>query len=502
MSISALPTPPDRSDPATFSSRADAFLGALPTFATEANALATQANSDAAVASAAAIGTLAASGTSTDSLTIGTGSKSITTQTGKAITAGMSMKWAMQSDAAKYMTGTVTSYDAGTGALVMNMTATNGSGTSSAWEGVVTAAASGSTITRRAITGTDTVGVSDIAKLIDITSGTFTLAFTACATLGNGAWGYIRNSGTGDVTLDPDGSEQIDGLTSFVMYPGEVRLWQCDGSAIRTIVLTGFRYRFTATAAINIPPGYTAFGHKIASASGGGGSGPRRASGTTSWGGTGGGGGGIHVGTTTGATAGGVLTITVGAKGTGAAAKTTDDTNGSNGTAGGASSLSGGGFNISVAGGAAGQGGTTSGPSGAYGGGINSVSSTSAAGFFKGQQNAAGTSIAEFGGAGSGSQSTNGVLYAAGTTTWGGGAGGGGGGYNTTTPTAASGVGTSTYGGAGGAGGAVATNGSNGTASTTWGVGGGGGGGSSQNGTNSGAGGDGNDGFVDLWGII
>ena len=40
MAITALPTPPTRSDPATFAARGDAFMTALPTFATEANALA------------------------------------------------------------------------------------------------------------------------------------------------------------------------------------------------------------------------------------------------------------------------------------------------------------------------------------------------------------------------------------------------------------------------------------------------------------------------------
>ena len=46
MTISALPTPPTRSDPATFATRADAFLTALPTFQTEANALAAAVNAD------------------------------------------------------------------------------------------------------------------------------------------------------------------------------------------------------------------------------------------------------------------------------------------------------------------------------------------------------------------------------------------------------------------------------------------------------------------------
>jgi len=54
MTITALPTPPDRSNPSTFASLADAFLGALPTFATEANALAVAVNEDAGDAAAAA----------------------------------------------------------------------------------------------------------------------------------------------------------------------------------------------------------------------------------------------------------------------------------------------------------------------------------------------------------------------------------------------------------------------------------------------------------------
>jgi hypothetical protein len=44
MAITPLPTPPSRNDPSTFSALADAFLGALPAFATEANALATATN--------------------------------------------------------------------------------------------------------------------------------------------------------------------------------------------------------------------------------------------------------------------------------------------------------------------------------------------------------------------------------------------------------------------------------------------------------------------------
>lgn len=45
MAITALPTPPSRQDPTNFNDRADAFLGALPQFQTEANTLQTDVNS-------------------------------------------------------------------------------------------------------------------------------------------------------------------------------------------------------------------------------------------------------------------------------------------------------------------------------------------------------------------------------------------------------------------------------------------------------------------------
>lgn len=54
MAITPLPTPvPSRADPANFAARADAFLGALPNFATEANQLAFDVNQDAVDSSAA-----------------------------------------------------------------------------------------------------------------------------------------------------------------------------------------------------------------------------------------------------------------------------------------------------------------------------------------------------------------------------------------------------------------------------------------------------------------
>jgi len=119
MTITALPTPPSRSAPSTFSPRMDALLAALPAFVSEANALAVALN----LASTTA--------TSTTSLAIGTGSKSLTVDTAKSYQVGMSVKIAY--DSTNWMHGEVTSYDSGTGALVVNVTAISGSGTYSDW---------------------------------------------------------------------------------------------------------------------------------------------------------------------------------------------------------------------------------------------------------------------------------------------------------------------------------------------------------------------------------
>jgi hypothetical protein len=53
--ITALPTPPSRSDSANFATRGDAFLGALPTFRSEANAIAANAFDNAVEAEADAV---------------------------------------------------------------------------------------------------------------------------------------------------------------------------------------------------------------------------------------------------------------------------------------------------------------------------------------------------------------------------------------------------------------------------------------------------------------
>ena len=115
-------------------------------------------------------------------------------------------------------------------------------------------------ITRDARTSNTVLGGLDIGKLIDVTTASFTQTFAAAATLGAGWWCIIQNSSATALTLDPNGSELIDGLATYKMYAGEARLIQCDGSALRSVVLKPFYQRFTASETFTTPPGYRAIG--------------------------------------------------------------------------------------------------------------------------------------------------------------------------------------------------------------------------------------------------
>jgi hypothetical protein len=201
------------------------------------------------------------------------------------------------------------------------------------------------------------LGLADNGYYFDITSGTFTQTFVAAATLGAGWWCYIGNSGTGNLTLDPNGSETIDGLTSFIMYPKEVRLLMCNGTSFKSVVINTFALTLTSTTSITLPPGYSQLGFDVVAGGGGGGAGG--VGDTTTNGPTGGSGGGAgsrfissypfsYFGS-----AGDSVTATVGAAGAAA-------------TAGGLSSI---GSIVKAYGGGAGVAGNTTFPNYSYGGG-------------------------------------------------------------------------------------------------------------------------------------
>jgi hypothetical protein len=123
MAITALPTPPNRNmTPEEFIAAADAFLEALPTFQSEANAAAEAMNLN------------DTSGTSATSNSIGTGAKTFTANTGKSWLPGMFIVIAdTAAPSTNSMIAQITSYNSGTGALVVDVKSTLGSGTKTAW---------------------------------------------------------------------------------------------------------------------------------------------------------------------------------------------------------------------------------------------------------------------------------------------------------------------------------------------------------------------------------
>jgi len=107
---------------------------------------------------------------------------------------------------------------------------TNGAGT-------LSFAAAAQNIGYSARTANTILAAGDKAVLIDITANSFSQTFTAAATLGAGWYCYYKNSGTGLVTLDPNGTETINGSTTVVLGSGESALIACDGTNFQAIII-------------------------------------------------------------------------------------------------------------------------------------------------------------------------------------------------------------------------------------------------------------------------
>ena len=112
---------PDENDPANIATEIDLFVQQLKAAIPQLNA------------AFAAMNFNSTNATSSSSVAIGTGNKNFTTQTDKSYVTGMTLRIANTADETKWMQGEVESYSSGTGALVVNVTHTNGSGTLAAW---------------------------------------------------------------------------------------------------------------------------------------------------------------------------------------------------------------------------------------------------------------------------------------------------------------------------------------------------------------------------------
>ena len=342
------------------------------------------------------------------------------------------------------------------------------------------------TIKRRSITDITSGGTitpADRSVRVRILTGTGTLAFDPLATLTDGFWCIIHNAGTGNVTLNPDGAETIDGLTSWVLYPGGMIIVQVTAADITSFLLAPMQVTFDSSGTFTKPGCGTFCEGEIW---GGGASGGK---GTTNLAAGGGGGGACvpfkfplsAIGTTE--------TVTIASGGNSQTTASTNGNVGGNSTFGALVTGYGGGGGSAAANGRGGGGGgalsagTATGVGGqpfltlADGAFSPTTNGVGLGGGSAPQLAGASANGSGWGGAagGAGDAATGG---AGGSSVWGG-AGGGGGGDTT----AGGAGGTSVFGGAGGAGATDAANGTGGTQP-------GGGGGGTENG-NSGAGGNG-----------
>lgn len=388
-----------------------------------------------------------------------------------------------------------------------------------------------------------TIVQSDFNKIVRDTGSTaITFSITAAATLGAGWFCYLKNSSTGaenagQLVIDPNAAELIDGQATITVYPGDYRLITCDGTAFTTRLLQGGAVEYTTAGAATFtrPTKTTIITVQLWGGGGGGGSGRRGAAASARSSGTGGGGGSyveqdfkpVDVGTS--------ATVTIAASAAGGAAITTDNTNGNAGAAGNNTTF---GTLLTAYAGGTGKAGTAAAGNGAGGGGSLTAAnvstgggpnpSTTQDGFGGGTGGTGSGSESGYGGGAGGGTAAGGAGTNGGCSFKGGPGGGSGGGISAADARQNGGDGGSGQGnvnGGGGLGGVGAGSaGANGTAGPSplgpgtaggggasslvgaGGVGGnggigagGGGGAASLNGNNSGAGGSGGPGLCRIY---
>lgn len=98
-----------------------------------------------------------------------------------------------------------------------------------------------------------TAGETDRAKMFNWTSAAGTFTLPDAATVGNNWFVYLRNSGSGAISADPQGLQTIDGALFLSFQPGESAIIASDGTNFYTIGFgqsATFAFDYTV---INIP---------------------------------------------------------------------------------------------------------------------------------------------------------------------------------------------------------------------------------------------------------
>jgi hypothetical protein len=184
-----------------------------------------------------------------DALIYNTGNVALTVKTfGGASTICTVDTSASTNGSAKYIFITSNATTTGTWGVIA-FGATTSLATASALAGYGLAAI-GSTLNQTtpvaAFSSSYTLLASDRASTYVWTGGSGTLSLTSAATLGNNWFVFVRNGGSGTLTVSPFGGNQINGLASLALQPSDSCLIVCSGSAFFTIGLgQGTQFSFT-----------------------------------------------------------------------------------------------------------------------------------------------------------------------------------------------------------------------------------------------------------------
>jgi hypothetical protein len=223
------------------------------TATTQAGIATTQAGLAAASAAASAASAVDASnyaaalaGTSTSSVLIGLGAKSFTASTGKQWAATQFLQIGSQANANNFMHGTVTSYNSGTGALVMNITDIGGTGTFADWsinvagtQGPAGGVGGNATSALNLLKGsavasatTPDIWQSTSGNLMHITGTTTTTGFAAAPQAGSDRW------------LIADGAWPLTNGANLIL-PGSANYTCSAGDILHVIADTTTQFRVT-----------------------------------------------------------------------------------------------------------------------------------------------------------------------------------------------------------------------------------------------------------------
>lgn len=220
-------TDPKSEGGANFRQVKTALVNSFPNISGAVTATHTQINA------AAASGGLYSTGTSTTSMTVGTGTQTFTTQASKGFAIGQYVRITSDADVANYMLGTVTAYNSTTGAMSVSVSTVGGSGTVAAWSITVSTLPSGVAAGPiDLLTGANIASASTIN--LDSASGnrihlTGTTTVTA-VTLTRGPRTVIHD---GILTLTHHATTcNLPGAANIVTAAGDRSIWESDGTTV------------------------------------------------------------------------------------------------------------------------------------------------------------------------------------------------------------------------------------------------------------------------------